>query len=108
VALISVGESKWRMLRRVLRKKRFAFADCRNQARFDKSYFDWLVENGFYVAAGTTGLRWPTRARRPPTSATTRSEARPEFSGRARTAVGDFGAATTGSSGTSWFRAPAG
>ena len=52
MALISLGESKWRMVRRVLRKKRFAFSDCRNQTRHDLEHFDWLVGNGFFVPAG--------------------------------------------------------
>src|SRR5690349_8898527 len=52
VALISLGESKWRMVRRVLKKKRFAYADCRNGTRHDEEHFDWLVANGFFVAAG--------------------------------------------------------
>jgi hypothetical protein len=52
VALISLGESKWRMVRRVLRRKRFAYADCRNQTRHDVAHFEWLVSQGFFVAAG--------------------------------------------------------
>ena len=52
MALISLGESRWRMVRRVLRKKRFAYSDCRNQTRHDQEHFDWLVANGFFVPAG--------------------------------------------------------
>jgi hypothetical protein len=52
MALLSLGESKWRMIRRVLRKKRFTFDDCRNQTRFDRAYFEWLVENGFFICVG--------------------------------------------------------
>jgi hypothetical protein len=52
MALLSLGESKWRMVRSVLRKKRFTFADCRNQTRHDQRHFDWHVENEFFVAAG--------------------------------------------------------
>jgi hypothetical protein len=52
VALISVGESKWRMVRRVLKKKRFRYDDCRNRSRHDQGHFDWLVGNGFFVAVG--------------------------------------------------------
>lgn len=53
MALLSVGESKWRMIRRVLKAKRFGFIDARNGTRFDKDYFDWLVANGFFVQVGT-------------------------------------------------------
>lgn len=52
MAEISLGESKWRMLRRVLRKKTFGFEDCRNQSRRDGAHFDWLVARGFLAAAG--------------------------------------------------------
>jgi hypothetical protein len=52
MALISLGENKWRMVRRVLRKKRFAYADCRNGTRFDQEHFDWLVRNSFFVPVG--------------------------------------------------------
>jgi len=47
-----MGECRWRMLRRVLRKKRFQFPDCRNFARHDQVHFDWLVEKGFFAEAG--------------------------------------------------------
>jgi hypothetical protein len=52
MAELSLGESRWRMLRRVLRKKRFQFTDARNHARQDQIHFDWLVENGFFAEAG--------------------------------------------------------
>lgn len=52
MALISLGESRWRMLRRVLKKKRFQYADARNMTRHDEDHFDWLVENGFFVQVG--------------------------------------------------------
>jgi hypothetical protein len=52
VAQLSLGESKWRMVRRVLKKKRFAFADARNMTRHDQAHFDWLTEKGFFVAVG--------------------------------------------------------
>jgi len=52
MAQISLGESRWRMLRRVLRKKKFRFEDARNQTRQDREHFDWLVEHGFFVASG--------------------------------------------------------
>ena len=50
MALISLGESRWRMVRRVLKRKRLAFADCRNQTRYDREHFDWLVGNGLFAA----------------------------------------------------------
>jgi hypothetical protein len=48
MAQISLGESRWRMVRRVLKKKRFRYADARNQTRHDQTHFDWLVEHGFF------------------------------------------------------------
>jgi hypothetical protein len=47
MALVSIGESRWRMLRRVLRKKKFKFDDARNMTRLDRQHFDWLLTNGF-------------------------------------------------------------
>jgi hypothetical protein len=52
MAQISLGESRWRMLRRVLRKKKFLYDDARNQTRHDQSHFDWLVKNGFFEDSG--------------------------------------------------------
>ena len=52
MAQLSLGESKWRMVRRVLRKKKFQYDDARNQSRFDKDYFDWLIEKGFIQDLG--------------------------------------------------------
>jgi hypothetical protein len=52
MALLSLGEGKWRMIRRVLKKKRFQFADTRNMARADKDQFEWLVRYGFFRDAG--------------------------------------------------------
>lgn len=52
MAQLSLGEAKWRMLRRVLRKKRFTYADARNMTRHDQQHFDWLVDNEFFVAVG--------------------------------------------------------
>lgn len=40
------------MLRRVVKKKRFRFADARNVTRYDTPQFDWLVATGFVAAAG--------------------------------------------------------
>jgi hypothetical protein len=47
-----MGESKWRMLRRGLKKKRFQFDDTRNMSRNDRAHFDWLVKHGFIQAVG--------------------------------------------------------
>lgn len=52
MASISLGESRWRMVRRVLKKKKFRYEDARNMTRHDQAHFDWLVEHGFFVAAG--------------------------------------------------------
>lgn len=55
MAQISLGESRWRMVRRVLKKKRFRYDDARNQTRHDQSHFDWLVEHGFFDKAADDG-----------------------------------------------------
>ena len=52
MAQLSLGESKWRMIRRVLRKKRFTFGDARNQTRFDAEHLEWMLENGFVADLG--------------------------------------------------------
>jgi hypothetical protein len=52
MATISLGESRWRMLRRVLKKRKFKYDDCRNMTRHDQAHFDWLLDNGFFVANG--------------------------------------------------------
>jgi hypothetical protein len=52
MALLSLGECRWRMLRRALKKKRFRYEDTRNMARQDRAHFDWLVEHGFFAEAG--------------------------------------------------------
>lgn len=52
MASISLGESRWRMLRRVLKKKKFKYEDARNMTRHDQTHFDWLVERGFFEDAG--------------------------------------------------------
>ncbi len=52
MALLSLGERRWRMLRRVVKKKRFTFEDAQNYTRHDRRHFDWLVENGFVAVAG--------------------------------------------------------
>lgn len=52
MARLSLGESRWRMLRRVLRKKKFRYDDARSMTRNDQEHFDWLVENGFFAEVG--------------------------------------------------------
>lgn len=52
MASISMGESRWRMLRRGLKKKRFKYDDTRNMSRNDKLHFEWLVKQGFIAPAG--------------------------------------------------------
>jgi hypothetical protein len=53
MASISLGESRWRMLRRVLKKKKFRYEDARNMTRHDQDHFDWLVKNGFFDEIGS-------------------------------------------------------
>ncbi|MDB5313874.1 MAG: hypothetical protein JWO38_8076 [Gemmataceae bacterium] len=52
MASISLGESRWRMVRRVLKKKKFRYEDARNMTRHDQTHFDWLVENEFFEDMG--------------------------------------------------------
>lgn len=52
MAAISLGESRWRMVRRVLKRKKFRFEDSRNMTRHDQLHFDWLVANGFFNDLG--------------------------------------------------------
>lgn len=47
MAMISIGESRWRMLRMALRTKTFKFDDVRTMSRTDQKYFDWLIAHGF-------------------------------------------------------------
>ncbi len=47
MAMISIGESRWRMLRLALRSKTFKFDDIRTMSRTDQKYMDWLVAHGF-------------------------------------------------------------
>jgi hypothetical protein len=63
MAQLSLGESRWRMLRRVVKKKRFQYADARNQTRFDQAHFDWLVGNGFFAASGDGSFEVTERGR---------------------------------------------
>jgi hypothetical protein len=55
MAQLSLGEGKWRMVRRVYRKPRFRFEDARNWTRLDTAHFEWLVGNGFF---GDLGGGW--------------------------------------------------
>jgi hypothetical protein len=52
MAQLSLGESRWRMLRRVVKKKRFRYDDARNMTRQDQAHLDWLVDNGFFAVVG--------------------------------------------------------
>ncbi|MDB5311098.1 MAG: hypothetical protein JWO38_5300 [Gemmataceae bacterium] len=52
MAQLSLGEAKWRMVRRVLKKKQFRFEQARNQTRHDQVHFDWLVAEGFFAQIG--------------------------------------------------------
>jgi hypothetical protein len=58
MALLSLGESKWRMVRRALKKKRFKFDDVRNGSRYDGEHLEWLIESGFFadLRGGLFGL----------------------------------------------------
>lgn len=51
MALLSLGESRWRMLRRVIKKKQFKYEDARGMTRADQTHFDWLLTNGFFAVA---------------------------------------------------------
>lgn len=63
MAQLSLGECKWRMVRMVLKKKRFRFEDARNQTRHDKMHFDWLLENGLFVAVGDNSYELTDKGR---------------------------------------------
>ena len=53
MAELSLGESKWRMLRRAMKMpRRFRFEDVRSMARIDREYFDWLAARGFVADLG--------------------------------------------------------
>jgi hypothetical protein len=52
MALLSMGESRWRMLRRGLKKKKFRYEDIRNMSRNDQIHFDWLVAGEFIKDLG--------------------------------------------------------
>lgn len=64
MAQLSLGESKWRMVRRALSKKRFTLADVRDMTRHDKKHFEWLIENGFFVAVGGGRYELTEKARK--------------------------------------------
>jgi len=63
MALLGLGELKWRMLRRVLRKKRFRYEDARNMSRNDRRHFQWLLENGFFEDLGDGWYRITEKGR---------------------------------------------
>jgi hypothetical protein len=63
MAQLSLGENRWRMLRRVVRKKRFTFDDARNMTRQDQGHFDWFVANGFVAPDGVGTYRLTDRGR---------------------------------------------
>jgi hypothetical protein len=63
MAQLSLGEAKWRMVRRAVARKRFAFADVRDMTRHDRKHFEWLVENGFFVPAGDSLYELTERGR---------------------------------------------
>ena len=52
MAQLSLGECKWRMVRMILKKKKFRFEDARNQTRHDSMHFEWLVTNGLFASLG--------------------------------------------------------
>jgi hypothetical protein len=51
MAQLSLDVTRWRMLRMALKQKRFAFEDLRLWVRRDRTHFDWLVAEGFFVQA---------------------------------------------------------
>lgn len=63
MAQLSLGESKWRMLRRALRKKQFRYDDARGMTRHDDEQFEWLVSNGFFTAVGAELFEMTARGR---------------------------------------------
>lgn len=63
MAQLSLGECRWRMLRRVLRKKRFRYEDARNMTRHDEIHFKWMIENGFFTQVGEGWYEVTDRAR---------------------------------------------
>lgn len=63
MALLTLSENRWRMIRRVLRKKKFTFADARNMTRQDQKQFDWLVENGFVTRLAEDAYELTEKAR---------------------------------------------
>lgn len=63
MALVGLGELKWRMLRRVVRKRRFRYEHARNMSRNDKRYFEWLLANGFFEDLGEGWYRVTDKGR---------------------------------------------
>ena len=52
MAQLFLSENKWRMIRRVCRKKRFRYEDARNMTRHDRAHFEFLLENEFISPIG--------------------------------------------------------
>jgi hypothetical protein len=63
MAQLSLGENRWRMLRRVLKKKKFRFEDARNMTRFDRRHFEWFIANGFVSEVGAGVYEMTDRGR---------------------------------------------
>jgi hypothetical protein len=63
MAQLSLGETRWRMVRQVLKKKRFTFTDVRAMSRQDTRHFEWLVENGFFVSVGSDHYEMTAKGR---------------------------------------------
>ena len=52
MAQLSLGENRWRMIRRAVHLRRFRYEDCRNQTPQDRTHFDWCLANEFFVEVG--------------------------------------------------------
>jgi hypothetical protein len=52
MAELSLGESRWRMVRLALKRKKFRYADCRSMARQDEAHFEWLLAQGLFRDLG--------------------------------------------------------
>jgi hypothetical protein len=52
MAQLSLGESRWRMVRLALKRKKFRYQDCRNMARQDEAHFEWLLAQGLFRDLG--------------------------------------------------------
>ncbi len=52
MAQLSMGETKWRMLRLAIKKKRFRYEHVRNWSRKDEEQLRWLMDRGFVEDLG--------------------------------------------------------